>query len=429
MLRIIPALFILSALAAGQYPIMTVVDCSRDSIVASIEFEAIGIEPVVWAPKDNRVYATSAYDFWAVDCSTDQIVGREEGRFGIWTEYSYDSLDNKLYCPDTREFFVYDCNQLAVVDTISFHETLWDHVWLSTTNKVYVALSEQQGFSVVDCAADSVTNFIWTPGRPPGNACPVDSGRKLYFSRRSAVGVVDVAAETLLADIDLYYEYYDLLWNPVTNRAYAWCSYRRLYVIDCVGDTVVDSIPCPGTDDWLNSRDNRLYMTDGSDPGILSLDLNSGVYDDTLDGLVLNSLVWDSLDNKLYGILGGCLGFCDTIVVIDCSTFTVIRQIQLPNLSAYGLVWNPAMNKLYVGGDNWQGDVESEASPCRPVPGHPTILRAPDLARFDGRLLDIQGRDVTVQKGALRPGVYFLRQEWSSGPVPQWPSRKVIVTR
>lgn len=45
------------------------------------------------------------------------------------------------------------------------------------------------------------------------------------------------------------------------------------------------------------------------------------------------------------------------------------------------------------------------------------ILRAPDLARLEGRILDIQGRGVTTSKSLLRPGVYFIERKWSSGRV------------
>lgn len=55
----------------------------------------------------------------------------------------------------------------------------------------------------------------------------------------------------------------------------------------------------------------------------------------------------------------------------------------------------------------------------------PTVMRAPQLARFTGRVLDIQGRDVTARKDRLEPGVYFLRDK----PGIRAPARKVLVAR
>ena len=44
----------------------------------------------------------------------------------------------------------------------------------------------------------------------------------------------------------------------------------------------------------------------------------------------------------------------------------------------------------------------------------PTVMRAAELARFDGRILDITGREV-ADRSALRPGIYFVRREAKNG--------------
>ena len=63
-------------------------------------------------------------------------------------------------------------------------------------------------------------------------------------------------------------------------------------------------------------------------------------------------------------------------------------------------------------------------------PNWPTILRAPDLARVEGRVLDVQGRDVTDERRALSPGVYFLIPKGPRGQGAKGPSvRKVIIAR
>ncbi len=41
----------------------------------------------------------------------------------------------------------------------------------------------------------------------------------------------------------------------------------------------------------------------------------------------------------------------------------------------------------------------------------PTVMRAPDLARVEGRVLDASGRDVTDRRHRLSPGVYFIKPE------------------
>jgi len=56
------------------------------------------------------------------------------------------------------------------------------------------------------------------------------------------------------------------------------------------------------------------------------------------------------------------------------------------------------------------GGVEekAEGGGMRAEPLMPTVLRVPDLARIDCRVLDIQGRDVTEEKARLAPGIYFI---------------------
>ena len=41
----------------------------------------------------------------------------------------------------------------------------------------------------------------------------------------------------------------------------------------------------------------------------------------------------------------------------------------------------------------------------------PTMMRAPSLARYEGRVFDILGRDVSDAKRRLASGVCFLRRE------------------
>ena len=57
---------------------------------------------------------------------------------------------------------------------------------------------------------------------------------------------------------------------------------------------------------------------------------------------------------------------------------------------------------------------------------HPTVMRTPDVARLDGRVLDIQGRDVTDRLSSLSPGVYFLRERNAGDDVT---TRKVLLQR
>ena len=52
-----------------------------------------------------------------------------------------------------------------------------------------------------------------------------------------------------------------------------------------------------------------------------------------------------------------------------------------------------------------------ERGRTRTEPRLPTVMRAPELARYGGRVFDIHGREVTRSRTGIAPGVYFLRSE------------------
>lgn len=68
------------------------------------------------------------------------------------------------------------------------------------------------------------------------------------------------------------------------------------------------------------------------------------------------------------------------------------------------------------------GIAEPELRPPVPQEERPTVMRAVDLLRFEGRVFDMTGRDVTHGKQQIAPGVYFMQP--SAAPV-----RRVLVQR
>jgi hypothetical protein len=402
----------LITVVAGQLPHITVVDCPTDSIVASLELEAIGVRPVAWDPRHNRIYASSGFDFWAVDCVSDSVVGREQGYFDpMECPYALDRTDNKLYCPWFEGVVVYDCSLMAVTDTIEFQGYLMSLVWASAQNKVYAARASNHDIVVIDCAGDSILRRIPTPGWIPGTLCVGDSSRRLYFDRNRAIGVLDIATDTLLPDIPVRDYPWQLLWNECTNELLAH-DVDRILVVDCATDSVKDTVPCPGELCALDAAREILYAFRGT--MLYKINLPTGLVADTVAGYEINRAEWDSTDNKLYAVSIGCMVEGDTLVVIDCSTFTVTSEIVLPDLSTLGIVWNPLMNKLYVGGDNWVGAVgEEPLADQRCSARFPSVLsrarllaelhQGPSLSLFDAtgrRILDLQPSSGVVFVGS-----------------------------
>ena len=98
-------------------------------------------------------------------------------------------------------------------------------------------------------------------------------------------------------------------------------------------------------------------------------------------------------------------------------------------LFCWNLLGEPAMPVWVPSGSAVEEAVEDVWT--REELGAPTVLRGPELARMDVRVLDIQGRDVSDRRCQLAPGVYFIRGCSALGNQHSGPSAvlKVVVAR
>ena len=121
----------------------------------------------------------------------------------------------------------------------------------------------------------------------------------------------------------------------------------------------------------------------------------------------------------------------DSIPEFALATNTQVLVYRCTGNDQYEVLWSTWVNSNKVGLVDIDGDGrcevlvddpgttviykymtvgQAEQPPTEVEPlSFPTVMRASDLARCEGRILDVQGRDVTEQKGALNPGVYFCR--------------------
>ena len=343
---------LLVAAGTAQDAHVTVIDCSTDSVAASLIPGGSVVEPVACGQQSNHLYVVSFDGLHVVDCSTDQIIDREPGYYPMpgW-DYVHNTINNQLYCPSENRVFVYNCDSMSIVDSVVFGQYVQEMAWVSSANKLYVTVYDDEAILVIDCSADTLLTRIPVTGYTPSNLCPAETASKLYFARNNSVGIVDATSDTLLPAISML-GWPNLLWDPVGNQVYAYVYVPSwLCVIDCDTDSVVDTIPCPGGSALtLNTRDRMLYSASYDRLYVVSLD--SGLVTDTVD-VELTHMVWDSVDNKLYCLRSSLPFDYDSLAVVVCSTYEVTGQFGLPDRRSHGMVWNAWMNKLYVGGDNW----------------------------------------------------------------------------
>jgi hypothetical protein len=108
----------------------------------------------------------------------------------------------------------------------------------------------------------------------------------------------------------------------------------------------------------------------------------------------------------------------DTNLAVDCDMLLVGGKPIVAYTRADGGVW-------LARGDGTVGVAEGPPAVEPSAMSGPTVARAASLARYECRVRDIQGRDVTARRDRLAPGVYFL------SPVERGVSgvRRVVVPR
>jgi DNA-binding beta-propeller fold protein YncE len=419
--RVLLAVALLAMPAFSYRPRICAYRCSDDSCVAKIQTDALEeAMPVLWNSQLNDLYVTG-YDYlYAVDCSTDTTVDTEFGSFGATGDPALDSTDNKLYCPSWQDMVVYDCNAESVVATIPLPYYFSGHVvWSPMYNKVYMSFDLYRScVMAIDCRADTVLKYIPIVGGAE-DMCARGSD-KVYFAGDHSIGVIDVATDSFIGRIHLPDTPTWLALNPVTDRLVIQDWWDGTFVYDCVGDTLVDSLPYNVAGfGGIDVRKNHLYLclTDG----LCTVDLETGSVLDTLLARRVSSMALDTTDNKAYVLMEGS-DSNDTIWVVDTDSGQLLRVLQTGEYSTLRAVWNPQMNKVYVGAYSPVPSVEQPSiDRTRRASSSPAVsMGAASVRRLGSCIVfDVMGRRVAN----LRSGVFFVREAQAQAV------RKVVIQR
>ena len=321
---------------------------------------------------------------------------------GLGCVPALDTADNKLYCGSSQRINVYDCHAESVTARIAVQDDPVAVAWSATANKVYVSFDNYwSGVMVIDCRTDSVLKFIPISGGAQ-ELCMRGTGDKVYFGGDHLLGVIDVATDSLVHVIHLPDSPTWLALNPVMDRLIIQDWWDGTFVLDCAGDTMVDSLPYNvARFGGLDVRTNRLYLFLSFD-ALCTIDMETGLVLDTLMTGHVSSMALDTSDNKAYVLMDEYPYYNDTVWVVDADSGGVLRTLQTQEYTTCRAIWNPLMNKVYVGADVPPPGVEDiPSAEARIANGGPTILShlPPGAVAFDA-----MGRRVT----RARAGVYFI---------------------
>jgi DNA-binding beta-propeller fold protein YncE len=318
---------------------------------------------------------------------------------------------------------VYDCRAESVITAIPLQDYIQAMVWSAAANKLYVSFGRNHEYiQVIDCRTDSFLYFINPVGHSAYSLCPDDAAGKLYYGRDSAIGVIDVNSDSVVSRVYLPGGPDWLLLNPVSQRLYVQDGSRGIYVLDCYTDSIVDSFPYRfGSPGGIDPARNRMYLF--MDTILCAVDLSTGLIVDTLTTASVNSMTLDVLDNKVYAFRADDFNLTDSVLVIDADSGRTLRVLRGPDLALRGVVWNPLMNRIYVGGDNWVGAVASKQAPVgMRGPRLPTIVRGLPAGAV---VFDAMGRKVVGAKA----GVYFVGEGSGIRGLGSGKMRKVVIQK
>jgi hypothetical protein len=156
---------------------------------------------------------------------------------------------------------------------------------------------------------------------------------------------------------------------------------------------------------------------------LCAIDLQTGLILDTLASIHANTMALDTIDDKAYAVYDEFPNAVDTAWVVSLDSGPV-RLLSLPDYGASGVLWNPLMNNVYIGGLNPPPGVEETRSARRGRAdiGSTILSGASGVRRLASSVIfDAMGRRVMNPKS----GVYFVREAQAQAQAV----RKIVIHR
>ena len=408
----------------------------------------------------------------------------------------YNSTNNKVYTADFSSdgvVTVIDGQSHQVIRAIPVGQRPYALVYNVLVNKVYGQVGGDAQTFVLDGESDSVLATL-AAGYRDGFTFVHPPGRKLFLTspRQNLITSICTRGDTVLAEVEADGAY-DYCWATAQNKLY-FTGYTEgnLYAVDPERDSLLSEyhyhFTYPRRTEY-NSREDKVYVVDESylevwvvDPATDSIvstvsfqnevdygvdiayvsdrnllfvtqDHGAGsvlVIDGAAD-TALATIPVDSIPYKLHYDPDRGRLYCFSVKsgrtsVVDVRTLEVLATLPVDE-GPYWTAWDRVNGRTYVAccSTGTITVIRDSTPPAiaeqEPVEverrAGPTVMRASDLARIEGRVLDVQGREVRSatsdfgnRTSHLPPGVYFVCPEGPRGQGFKGSSvRKVILTR
>ena len=345
-------------LTGSDLDTVTVVDCSSDSVLASIwvgwnEFPFSG---VCCNPVGNKVYVSSfeTGSVAVIDGAGDSLLRTlPVGDFPVAPTYS--PVSNKLYCvvTESSEVAVFDAGPDTLLRLIGVASWPIALGYNPVSNKVYSGDGDGN-IQVIDCYADTSLALLGPASGEPREFLydSVDNRVFCFSDYYASIPAISGSGDTIDGWVEFSSDGEDpdpACYSPQQNRLYI-----RGRGTDDV--TVVDAATCAVTGSvQMNSAPylvcysplhDKLYCLDYESGSIWVIDCSANHLSRTLQTPVteLRMPVYSSGSDKLYCV--GRQGSDYVLVVVDCALDSVIATLQM-NHGTYALTYNPANDRVY----------------------------------------------------------------------------------
>jgi len=520
-----------------------VLDCSCDTLLAVSVSRPGHLTDLWFNPTYNRLYACLNFEhkILVIDGASLQVVDTIFTGVPAIGDVLFNPLVNKIYLSgqdyetDNQLVFVFNAEngglKKAIVTGLAGDYEDQRMVLHPEQRKLYCSNGGSSTIAVIDCFEDSVIKTIPVPEFP--NDLTINTiNRKLYSINSGGVSVLDYDADTLITLVSIPSVIYWFVWHQGVNKLYVEgesCLYvidgesnrlittiphipnylgavvvpgacnlkdlklcfsvtppphpAVLYIVDCVADTILDSIPelVQSFAATWHERTDKIYfhyfprhfpsgifigVIDGRTDSLIDsipLPLSPSQFPEPFSHSNADRVYW-SLDcgDYYYDTLnGGCL-------IIDCNQDTIVKLLQFPvpeGIGGYifGSGFDPLNNRIFISAPSSHLYVfrdellrikdESFLRPglqltAAPVPFRRRVtinyhLAAPaeieiKIFSTDGRLIKVLTRQkqnsgnhsliwdgTDTDKNPVPPGTYFINLKGNQQNI----TKKVLFTR
>ena len=267
----------------------------------------------------NTLYVGERYHIAAIECSTNRLTA---SLFCGGTRLGFNPLRRKLYALgyDLRIIDAATRRELASFPLRMGHgEEEPVFAYNSANDKMFLAAYDSNGVYVFDGATDSLVAFVDSIRKPFGLVYSPSQNKVYVLTIEGRLAVIDGSGDSLLKIIRLgsSIPYRSICYDPDDDKIYA--ASDELSVIDCVTDSVINTIRGFFWDLHYSSRRRCVYALDDNDD-LLEVDCQA-------DSLVR----WLVMPTEVYGLelvpsadRAYCVLKDFRLVAVDCSTLTEV---------------------------------------------------------------------------------------------------------